>query len=56
MQEKFEKYPEAERPSNPVHPLEKIDVPTDHVDVSTDHVDVPWFMPTSPSILLKRPS
>ena len=40
MQEKFEKYPEAERPGNAVHPLQQIDLATDGIDVSADGSDV----------------
>jgi len=40
MQEKFENYPEAERPRNAVHPLEQIDLTVDGVDLTADGVDV----------------
>jgi hypothetical protein len=41
MQEKFEKYPEAERPGNPVHPLQQIDLSADGIDVSAHDIDIP---------------
>jgi hypothetical protein len=41
MQEKFENYSEAERPGNPVHPLQQIDLSADGIDVSADDIDIP---------------
>ena len=39
MQEEFEKYPEAERPGNPVHPLQQIDVSADRAEIVFDLVE-----------------
>jgi hypothetical protein len=55
VQEKFENYPEAERPGDAVHPLQQIDlsahgidlsahgidVSADDIDIPTDDIDIP---------------
>jgi len=39
-QEKFENYPEAERPGNAIHPLQQIDLSADGIDLSADDIDI----------------